>query len=78
MSDYESSQAKCPFYLDGDPKYSKGIHQIRCEGIVRDSTVNLVFKSKKAEQAHRSRFCYELTGCATCPVYQMLDQKYKD
>lgn len=62
---------KCPFFR------RHGEYQISCEGVMEDSTTNVVFKTAKKKLFFLQTYCenhYE-----KCEYYRMLMQeKYKD
>lgn len=72
MSKYVSKYAVCPFYRRHDD------NRICCEGVTRDSSVNLVFRSQIRMKRYTTIHCESMEGCKQCRVYGMLDGKYQE
>ena len=76
MSEYNSKYVKCPYYIESGNTYQIKANQIRCEGIIKDTTTTVAFKCKSQEQRYRETHCYDIDGCKRCRIHQMLDAKW--
>lgn len=59
----------CPFYRKDETV------NIRCEGITKESTLVMQFKTKKGREEYQNKYCRTM-GYKTCPLRKMLEQKY--
>lgn len=76
MAEFDAKYVKCPYYIEGNHTYQLKMNQIRCEGIIKNTTISLIFDTKQKEKEHRERYCYQVQECNKCPIHQMLDRKY--
>lgn len=62
---------RCPFYQSDDGKKS-----ITCEGLIDDSYLVLLYRSKEDYRQQIELFCCE--HYQRCEVYRMLMEKYQE
>lgn len=68
---YKQADVLCPFY-----KYDDGKRRITCEGVMGDSSLALIFKTRADFENTLCDLCCERYD--SCEVYKMLMQKYID
>lgn len=71
MKYYEDKYTVCPFYI------RQKECQIHCEGASTANVIHLIFGSKKSLDAHKERFCKNLSCYPECPIYNAINTKYK-
>ena len=74
--EYDSANAKWPYYLGNNSKKQCQRHQIRCEGVSKGNNISLVFGTDHARQLYKETYCYSITNCKRCMIHDMLDRKY--
>lgn len=65
----------CPYYLVIKEEHRKRM-LIRCEGVSKGNTINLVFADEQKRGDYKRTFCYSIKGCRKCLIHQMLNGKY--
>ena len=69
-NNFRAVKVACPFYK-GEEKRA-----IRCEGVLRGSTLVLYLKSEKRTRAYMASYCHDLDGCKCCPIHRMMMNLY--
>lgn len=75
MGERDERYVSCPYYLVIKEDHRKRMI-IRCEGVSKGNTINLVFADEQKRARHKQAFCYSIKGCRECPIHQMLNRKY--
>lgn len=68
MKRHISNEALCPFYRSEDG------YRVLCEGVVKDSSIHVVFQSSKKKQEYCKKYC--CGKYMACRVSHMLYAKY--
>lgn len=79
MSEYGTTLVQCPFYIENFSRKqaAEGDNRIRCEGVGRNNTLNLVFANKNEKHRYMDRYCCNIVSCQVCRIYKMLAEKYE-
>lgn len=72
MRNYSDKYVACPFYSQEDGS------KIRCEGFAEDNSLQTTFDTKEHLKAHKRRFCYAISRHKECPLFPIINQKYKE
>ena len=72
MSRYVSKYVVCPFY------HCNETNRIRCEGVGKKNTINLVFESKQGMLDYEKHYCDSMVLHKECLLYKMLNKKWED
>lgn len=67
---YQSPEAVCPFY---DGHYC---NKIRCEGVIFESHINLVFHTASKREEYMRHHCNRADH--DCMIAEMLEDKYDE
>ena len=67
---YECKDVVCPFY-----KYEKD-GKLYCEGIYKNCCICQSFPSNVSKMTHKVKYCMDLAGYPTCPLYKAGNEKY--
>jgi len=62
---------KCPFFK------SDNFNSVCCEGTLAKSIIRQAFKSKMIKDDWQTKYCMDIKGCETCPIYAVANIKYK-
>lgn len=62
----------CPFYK------SESGSKILCEGFSNHNSLQTSFETKEMLLAHKRRFCRRIKGYYECPLYPLIEKKYKE
>lgn len=65
------SEVQCPFF-----KFDDGRRRITCEGIFINSSLALIYHSRKDFETQMQVFCCE--HYKNCEIYRMLMDKYEE
>lgn len=68
---YRQVDVKCPYY-----QFDDGKRRITCEGLLPDSNIANIFRSKSDFETQINLFCCQ--GYQTCEAFMALEQKYKE
>lgn len=68
---YKQADVKCPFF-----KYDDGKRRITCEGLIRESSLALIYLRKSDYEAQIDTFCCE--RFVHCGIYRLLMEKYEN
>lgn len=68
---YKQADVLCPFY-----KYDDGKKRITCEGVMDNSSLALIFRTRADYERNIRSLCCD--QYANCNVHKMLLSKYKD
>lgn len=71
MKNYVDSSTVCPFY--SQEKELK----IHCEGYCRGTRLHICFDSRERKKAHKKKYCNDLYGYESCPLYPVIIKQYK-
>ena len=71
MGCWLDAEAVCPFFRKNDP------NRIRCEGLEKHSTINLVFEDTKKQKEYLREHCCDIEGYKRCHICEMLLKKYE-
>lgn len=72
MQNYSDKYVACPFYSQESGS------KIRCEGFADCNSLQTTFDSKDRLKDHKRRYCYAVSKHRECPLYTIIDQKYKE
>lgn len=72
MQNYSDKYVSCPFYSQESGS------KIRCEGFTENNSLQTTFDTKELLKAHKRRFCYAISKHKECPLYPIINQKYKE
>ena len=72
MQNYLDKYVACPFYSQESGS------KIRCEGFAEDNSLQTTFATKELLKAHKRRFCYCISKHRECPLYPIINEKYKE
>lgn len=72
MKKYMDKYVVCPFY--------SGEHgsKIYCEGFSDSNSLQTSFKTKELLIDHKKRLCRCITRYKSCPLYPIINAKYKE
>ena len=76
MPERDDRYVACPYYLGIHSEAQRKKQQIRCEGVSKGNTINLVFGSETARRVYKRSYCYDVHACTKCLIHQILDRKY--
>lgn len=68
---YRQVDVKCPYY-----QFDDGKRRITCEGLLPDSNIANIFRSKRDFDTQMNLFCCQ--GYRKCEAFIALEQKYKE
>lgn len=69
VTDWSSVKVTCPYYMGEREK------SIACEGITSGTKLNVLFASKERKKSFKRDNCESFRR--TCPIHQMLEEKYE-
>lgn len=72
MKRYMDKYVACPFYSNESGS------KIYCEGFSDSNSIQTFFKSKDLLMTHKVRFCRHITRHQSCPLYPIINAKYKE
>ena len=70
--DYEDNKVCCPFYVRAEPM------KVCCEGYCKGTRFHTVFEKKELKVKHKKKYCDDLYGCTTCPLYNVIYKQYRE
>jgi hypothetical protein len=71
VSHWSDKSVVCPFYQRCES------NRICCEGLTKDSTINLVFEDPNKKIEYKRNYCYRIGQYPKCPISEVLNRKYE-
>jgi hypothetical protein len=62
----------CPFYVTANNS------SIRCEGYSEGTNLRLIFFDKEKMDCHTRRYCNNMKGFESCPLYPIIMKQYEE
>lgn len=72
-----SKAVVCPFYKY-HTRTSSHERYISCEGISKDTSVNLLFGTREELTEYRKCVCESLTCYSSCPIYRAVEATFRN
>ena len=72
MNYYVSCTTVCPFAIKEE------CQKLHCEGIQKGSMIHLWFSTKEALTNHREKYCTQIKGYSSCPIFQAINKQYEE
>ena len=63
MKHYVSTEVKCPFYCH------EAACEMHCLGFSAGMNIHICFGSKERKTAHKAKYCCDIRGYLSCPIY---------
>ncbi len=73
---WEYKFAKCPFFVGLGEK--SGERHIACEGIIKDTTIHIVFSAPGGRDKVFKGVCCATRGYTQCPYYKLNYEEYTE
>ncbi|MBP3555766.1 MAG: hypothetical protein J6K63_09000 [Clostridia bacterium] len=71
MSNFLDKYVACPFYFKQEGR------KIYCDGFEQGVRIHLSFGNKILMNKHKSQYCHSVKGCEKCPIYPVIEKRYK-
>ena len=72
---YIDKYIRCPFYSREESSVARKIH---CEGYCDGTHFHICFDSKELKKLHKRTVCKNENGFKKCPLYPIIEKKYKE
>ena len=72
MNRYVDKYVVCPFYTQEVGS------KIYCEGFSNSNSLQTFFNTKNLLLNHKVRYCRNLSRHQSCPLYTIINEKYKE
>lgn len=69
--DFVDKYIVCPFYQKEERT------KIHCEGIDKNTLIQLYFINKEFKMLHEKRYCMDLNNYTKCPLYTIIAKQYE-